>query len=486
MSANTTGLLVRNVFHLGMGQIATTALGIVSAAVVGRALEPADFGVLYVVFSIAAFVGVIADWGQGTCLVREVARGRSDEAELIGSALLIRLGSTAVATALAGAVAFGLGYDERVVMLTLMAMIVSLPTIVSVPYGLTFRAKNLMGIDAMAGVVSKAAALVATIFALRLGGGLRELVLMQGVGAIASLMLVMFFVARHELKTKYPTRETASVIVWGGIAIVAFALLIASQPFLEVLILSALTAPVVVGWYGASRTILGIIVSPALILAGASFPELSRAAHSTQGLRHLVEGTSRVMFIAAAITASFLYLFADHLVHIIYGYGRFEGAVEILRASAVVVPLLFFSYLLASTMWAVGRSRAMVVINIARVAFCAIASWFLIGVFEARLGNGAIGLVLIGGVAEVPAVIAYLVILAKDVDARALVLGLARSYVVAVLVVATCSLLVSAALWYLIPAFTLAFAVVAMALRLVRPSDLRLAIDIARRKAFLS
>lgn len=484
MSSSTTLLLVRNVFHLGIGQAATTALGIVSAAVVGRALEPADFGVLYVVFAISSFVGVIADWGQGTCFVREVARDRVDEPALIGGALLIRLASTSCATVLAGVVAFGLGYDERVVMLTLMAMIVGFPTVVSVPYSLTFRAKNRMEIDALAGVVGKAAALVATIVALRFGGGIRELVLMQGVGTIAALMLVMFFVARHDLKTKYPTASTISDVFWGGIPVVAFSLVLASQTFLDALILSALTAPAVVGWYGASRTILGIILSPAMILMGASFPELSRAAQSPARLQQMIKGTTRVLFIVAAFIASFLYLFSDHLVKIIYGHGRFEEAAAILQASAVFVPLLFFVMVLSSTLWAVGRNRAMVAISIARISFCAIANWFLIGLFQERMGNGAVGLVLIAGLAEVPAVIACLAVLPREVDRYPLVLNLVQAYAAATCVVVVVSLLQPLTLWYLVPVFILTFAIVAVATRLVLLSDLRVAIDVARSKAF--
>ena len=91
MKLNNRGLLVRNVSYLGMGQVASTALGFLASAVIGRAFEPAQLGLLYTVFTISSFAYVIVDWGQGTHLVREMARGRSDEPELIGSALLVRL-----------------------------------------------------------------------------------------------------------------------------------------------------------------------------------------------------------------------------------------------------------------------------------------------------------------------------------------------------------------------------------------------------------
>ena len=45
----------------------------------------------------------------------------------------------------------------------------------------------------------------------------------------------------------------------------------------------------------------------------------------------MIQSTARVLCIMAALTSSGLYLFADHIVTIIYGHGRFEqtaGAVE--------------------------------------------------------------------------------------------------------------------------------------------------------------
>ena len=82
MNSDNRRLLVRNVSHLGIGQVASTALGILLSAVIGRALEPAQLGILYTVFAISTFAYVIVDWGQGTYLVREMARGRTDEPDV--------------------------------------------------------------------------------------------------------------------------------------------------------------------------------------------------------------------------------------------------------------------------------------------------------------------------------------------------------------------------------------------------------------------
>ena len=180
MRSNTTRLLVRNVSHLGIGQIASTALGILLSAVIGRALEPAQLGILYTVFAISSFAYVIVDWGQGTYLVREMARGRADEPALIGSALLIRLAAVVLLSAVGVAIALPLGYSGQIVVLALLAMMSGIPATLFAPFACSFRSRDRMDVDAFVNIVGKAMTLVATAIALRFGGGLTEVILMQG------------------------------------------------------------------------------------------------------------------------------------------------------------------------------------------------------------------------------------------------------------------------------------------------------------------
>jgi O-antigen/teichoic acid export membrane protein len=93
----------------------------------------------------------------------------------------------------------------------------------------------------------------------------------------------------------------------------------------------------------------------------------------------MIDIIGRALFTVAAFTSSALYLFADHMVAIIYGHGRFDQTASILRVGAIFIPLLFFALVLASAMTAVGRNKALAVISIIRTAFCVVLSWLLIG-----------------------------------------------------------------------------------------------------------
>lgn len=482
MRSNTTRLLVRNVSHLGMGQIASTALGILLSAVVGRALEPAQLGILYTVFAISSFAYVIVDWGQGTYLVREMARGRTDEPELIGSALLMRLAAVVLLSAAAVAIALPLGYSGQIVVLVLLSMMCAIPGTLFVPFACSFRSRNRMDADAFVNIVGKAMTLVAITIALRFGGGLTEVILMQAVGGVSTLLAGAIVALRLNIKVAAPVMKLLRDLLRHGAPLATFSLVIASQPFIEIMMLSALTGAAVVGWYGASTNILGIVISPAMILLAATFPELSRASRSLPDLRRMIDATGRVMFIAAAFTSSALYLFADHMVAIIYGHGRFVETASILRVSAIFVPLLFLVLVLASAMNAVGRNKALAVISVVRIVVCVIFNWLLIGYWQQRYGNGAIALVIIAGLTEIPATMACWALLPRGAVGSAVLLSLLRACVASLCTVVPLSMLQPLGLLYLIPLFALLFAVTAMVTRLVLPSDLRLAMEMVRNK----
>jgi O-antigen/teichoic acid export membrane protein len=56
--------LARNAMHLVFGQAATMVLGILFSAMLGRRLGTADFGLYFLINSLAAFVFLVVDWGQ--------------------------------------------------------------------------------------------------------------------------------------------------------------------------------------------------------------------------------------------------------------------------------------------------------------------------------------------------------------------------------------------------------------------------------------
>ena len=486
MNSDNRRLLVRNVSHLAIGQVVSTTLGILLSAVIGRALEPAQLGLLYTVAAISTFAYVIVDWGQGTYLVREMARGRTDEPELIGSALLFRLIAIVFISVLGVVIALPLGYSGQFFVLTLLAMVSGLPATLYAPFACSFRSRDRMDIDVLSNILGKAIALIATAIAMSLGGGLIEVILMQALGGISTLLIGAIAAARADVKVKAPVTKTppGAWSVWSANCdLLGRSGHAASHRDIDAFCVGGPRGRRVVRrgyqhyWHcDFSRN----------DLLAATFPQLSRASRSLPDLRRTIDATSRVMFIAAAFTSSALYLFAEHIVAIIYGHGRFEETASILKVSAAFVPLLFLVLVLASAMNAIGKNKEMAAISVVRIVFCVVFNWLLIGYWQRQYGNGAIVLTIIAGLAEVPATVACLKLLPKGAVGSAVTLNMVRAYVASLCTVIPLAMLQPLGLLYLSPLFILLFAITSMGTRLVLPADLRLAMEMVRSKVLMS
>src|SRR5262249_19290884 len=155
-----------------LGQVATTALSIVLNAVLARSLGAADFGLLYLVTSMANFAYVVVDWGQGSYLIREVARRPERAGDLLGTSLLLRLAGAGLVILPTLLVAWVLGYDARTRELALVMLAATLPFVLVQRYSVVFRGRERMDYEAVVTVLAKALTLALTMAALAAGGGL--------------------------------------------------------------------------------------------------------------------------------------------------------------------------------------------------------------------------------------------------------------------------------------------------------------------------
>ena len=95
---------------------------------------------------------------------------------------VIRLAAVVLLSAVGVAVALPLGYSGQIVVLTLLSMMCGIPATLFAPFACSFRSRDRMDVDASVNIIGKAMSLVAIAIALRLGGGLTEVILMQAVG----------------------------------------------------------------------------------------------------------------------------------------------------------------------------------------------------------------------------------------------------------------------------------------------------------------
>jgi O-antigen/teichoic acid export membrane protein len=474
--------IARNAFHLVLGQIVTTALAIALNATLGRALGAVDFGVLYLVTTMATFSYVFVDWGQNTYLVREVARHPARAGELLGTSIALRVCAAALVCALAAALAWLLGYDARTRGLAAVLIAAMLPFVIAQTVGQIFRGRERMDYDALVGVLAKTLTLIATLAALALGGRLLAAILAQGMGGMGALGLAWLLLRRLKLPPLRATLALARELLVGGTPFVAMVVGIHAQVYLDAIVLSKLASASSVGWYGAARTIISTIIAPASIVGTAAFPRLSRAVSEPTEFKREVRTALRPLLGLGTLAAVGTYLFADLAVRLIYGHGAFAPAATLLRVFAPLLLLFFVDVILGSAVMA-ARPKQLAAVKLVAVALTTGLDVLLVPVCQARYGNGGIGLVLAFAGSEALMVVAAVALLPRGTLDRGVLLDVGRALLAGAGTLLVLGALPSLPPFVSIPACVALFSGLALMLGLLGRPDLLMLTALLGRRA---
>lgn len=480
-AGGTRQTVARNAFHLVLGQVATTALAIVLSAALGRSLGADRFGVYFLITSMSTFAYVFVEWGQQLFVIREVARQPERSGEFLGSSLALRAGGAALVSVPAGLAAWLLGYSAETCWLAVAFIATSLPFFLAQGFGMVFRAWDRMQLDAGVSVANKVLVLLCTLAALAAGLGIPGVLVAQAVAGAVALALAVRLYRRLGAGPLRATAPLAREILKGGFPILLMMVAVSVQPYIDAIILSRMTPPSAVGWYGAARNIMGTLVAPSMILAAAIYPRLSRVAGDVPTFRREMRAALRPMLWLGALGGVGTWLFGGVAIAVVFGQRGYAPAATILTVYGPALFLLFVDVLLGHVITALGRSTGFATVKVASVAANTALALLLVPYFQQRLGNGGVGLVVAAALAEVVVFAGALWLMPRGSLEPAVALDVGRALGAAVATALLFQVLPDLTPLLAIPLCVVAYTAFSMALGLMKRSDLETLRGLARR-----
>ena len=464
--------LARNAFHLVLGQAATTAMAVFLSAALGRGLGPAEFGLYFLLTTMAAFAFVLVEWGQSTSVVRDVARSPEKAATYLGTILGLRIVGTAAAAGVTALTSRLLGHPGRTSALAALLVVAMLPFFLTQAYCTIFRGRERMDYEAITSVLNKALTFVLTLAALGAGLGLVGVILAQGVAGLGALGATVFLARRLDISPVRGTLDSVREVLAHGTPIVAIAIASSAQGYIDAIVLSKLTPEPVVGWFGAAKNIVGTLFAPAAILGTAAFPRLAKAAHDPPQFRLELHSAMRPLLGLAALAGVGTYLFADVAVNIVFGKKGFGPAGTTLKALSPGLALLFVDVMVATAIVALGRARQVALAKAFNVAAITVLDILLIPIFQTRFGNGGIGQGVAFAGGEVIMLASALWIIPSGVIDTSFFWDMGRALAAAVATLVVFRLLPSWPVFVTLPGCVIVFAAFAGAVGLVRRAEI--------------
>jgi O-antigen/teichoic acid export membrane protein len=475
-------VVLRNALHLVLGQVTITALGMVFSAVLGRTLGASEFGLYFLLTAFSTVAYVLVDWGQGFYVAREAARQPERASLLLGTVLVLRTAGAALVVVPAGLMAWALGYDPITCWYSAVFVAVNVPFFLAQSYGVVFRGRDRMDLDAWVSVSNKIALLGLALAALALRTRLPGVFVAHALAGFLALALAARLYRRVTTDPLRYSRRFACEVLVGGTALFMFTAAQTLQPYLDAVILSKLAPADAIGWYGAAKTIMGTICAPAAIIGSASFPRLARLALNGGLFKEEIRTALRPMLWLGALAAIGTFLFADDAIAIVYGHQHFAPSGMILKVCAPALFLLFINVLFGTALFALEQGKAMSVVKVASVVVSTVLDLVLIPIFQQYTGNGGIGAMAAFGISEVVVFGGTMFLLRREVDLGVTV-DIARALGSAALTLLLFWWLPPLPFLMRLPACVIPYLIFTLGLGLVRPADTKLLRAILLRRA---
>jgi O-antigen/teichoic acid export membrane protein len=383
--------LLRNTMYLTAAQVATVPVSVVTNALMGRYLGAEEFGHLYLAGTLVGFAVLALEWGQQGAVPALVARDRPRASAYLGSSLVWRLLMAVVISGVLALVCKLLGYSAAQNWAVALVFPVGVLSSCAAGFKDTIRGFERTDIPALAQFAQVLFTLLAIVPVLLLGGHLRG-VLLANVAVVAviviSLRRALGSLGLGKLRFERSALKELFAI---GTRFVALDLAMQLLANVNATFLSKLVPAQVIGWFGVSQKLVGLLIFPAASLIGALYPTLCRLQNEDRTefarvSRNALYGTALLAVPAAVGTGMF-----PELGVAIFDRVKFAGAVDHLRVMSLFVLLVYISMPLGSCILAANRQRAWAVVQGLCVVVSLCGSPFLIPYFQRSMGNGAIG-----------------------------------------------------------------------------------------------
>jgi O-antigen/teichoic acid export membrane protein len=464
--------LGRNVTALTAGQLITWTMTLLWTFVVPRMLGPAGMGIIVAAWSVTGILGIILGLGTRNYLVREMVVDPSSATPLMGTAIVLRLLMAPVF--MAAVVIYGryARYGTEGTLVLYLAGVATILTLLSEPMQAGFQAIERMEYLAYSDVINKSAQGLLGVAVAVLG--------FRSVGITACWMVVAgvviivdaFWLRPHirlNLRTSY--RQIGSMIKQSA-AYWTFGLFFIVYLWIDSVMLSLMTRPEVVGWYGVPTKLFQTLLFLPVIVSTAWLPRLVESFKESRD--HLQEASRAPLELVLVLSIPICVITAmcaPAAMHLLYG-PSYDRAIPVMILLSLCIPPMYMNIMLSQVLIAAKRQIQWTWVMAGATVVNPLCNAFLIRLTEQRYNNGAIGAAISMIVTEGLIVIVGIVMVGyhvfdRRVVRRALLMALACGVMWGI-ALATRPVGAFASLFFGV----ITFVVLAAILRLVRPEEM--------------
>ena len=246
---------------------AAKIVGMVLIILVARMVGAAEFGKYAYALNLAILLSVIADFGMGYIITREVAANPEKANKVLRGGLWWRwrLGILAFILCVLAVVIMGKGVE-----ILILVILISGSTIIVTVFGSIeayLKGQERFGLLAVLSIARQSALLLGGILVLLSGYGIRGVASIQLTMAVLGGIVLLAVVRNRGLGSDQSPQIIRKKIIQDALPMAMTALCVMFYYRIDVLILSSVKGDAAVGYYNAARSLLlGLVILPAGVM----------------------------------------------------------------------------------------------------------------------------------------------------------------------------------------------------------------------------
>jgi O-antigen/teichoic acid export membrane protein len=381
----------RNLSSLAGGQLVTWTVTLLWTLVVPRALGPAGWGIFVSALSVSGVAAIVLGLGTRQYLVREIVVDRAAASRLVGTAVVLRLALAPVFAACIAAYVLLVQPGAQARLVLFLVAVSTLLTLLVEPLQAGFQAMERMQYLAYSDVISKSAQALSGIALIALGFRAVGIAANVAVVAAAVIALNVRWLRRHmhiAWRTTWSqvltmARESTPYWVFGLCSLIYL--------WIDTIMLSVMTRPEVVGWYGAPTRLFQTLMFIPVLISTAWLPRLVKAFEDgADALHALARSPLELVLVLSAPVALGTAIMAEPIVNVLYG-SAYDDAVPVMVILGLCLPMMYANIIMASIVIAKKRQVTWTWIMAVATLVNPPINLVLIPLTERRYDNGAIG-----------------------------------------------------------------------------------------------
>ena len=390
MSGSPQRLILRNTLLLVGAQVIAIPFSVVINAVAARVLGPSVFGQLYLAATFSSLAFIVIEWGQPAALTGMVARDRTRAGVLLGSGLALRAFLLPLVLVLFTGCALA-GYDRRFLVILAWILVGAAFGTVAGACQDIIRGYERSDFAAACTVAAQLLSALIVVPTLLFVGGLQSFLIAQAACAAVGAAVLILILPVIGVPRASVSRSDGHALLSAGTSFLLFNLILALQPSVDAVFLSKLASPEAMGWQAVARRLIGLLVFPAAALTAALYPTLSRLYIEDRVAFRSTAASALRTTPAIAVPIGLGCALFPQIGTVLFGQDAYGPADANLRILAIFVLVLYLTMPVSATLLAAGKQRVWSAAQLGCVALSAALDPWLVPWFQARSGNGGLG-----------------------------------------------------------------------------------------------